>query len=197
LGLPIDDSQQYWNRWQDGEVVVRDIADLARRYPNVRAVRWKSETPGLSHLGLHLTVPPGPDSRHIVLRTGRIDTLEPHNGLPPEPMMILMRWLARESSEQTEWARRALNRTAVTWQFDTADGLRYAPHFDAAGEFADYADCRTVSLRCGEAPANAVAASDSIEIPWQPGIHGDGSLELQARLTTVVRDLLDHRREGV
>jgi hypothetical protein len=193
LGLPIDDSLQYWNRWQDGEVVVRDIADLARRYPSVRAVRWKSETGGLSHLGLHIDAPPGPVSRHIVLRTGRIDTLESHNGMPPESMMILMRWLARESAERTEWARGALNRTAVTWQFDTADGLRYAPHFHAAGDFTDHADRRSVNLRCGDAQASARVLRESIEISWQPGVHGDGSLELQARLTSIVRDLLEDR----
>lgn len=194
LGLPVDDALQYWNRWSDGEVVVRDIADLARRYENVRPVRWKSRQSGLGHLGLSIAPATGAGSRHIVLRTGRIDTLEPHDGLPPEPMMILVRWLARESAEQTAWARRALNRTTVTWQFDTADGLRYATHFRSAGELGEHADTRTFCLCSIEASAGA--GNDVIAIPRPLGVDGDGSLDYQAYLTAIVRGLLEERPPG-
>lgn len=196
LGLPLDDAVQYWNRWQDGEVTVRDIGDMPRRYRRLFAVRWASRRPGLAHLGLSLDAPGAAARRRLVLRTGRIDSLEPHDGVPPEPMMILMRWLAREAAEQTPWARRHLADTSVTWQFDTADGLRYSTHFDSAARLRDV-PAKVVRLRMpGFADEKAghgagrPAGSDEIVLPPVAGVHGDGSLDFQYALTGCVRRLL-------
>ncbi|RMF71330.1 MAG: hypothetical protein D6744_18085, partial [Planctomycetota bacterium] len=38
VGLPLDDAVQYWTRWEDPRVVLRDIADLTRRFAPLQAV---------------------------------------------------------------------------------------------------------------------------------------------------------------
>lgn len=190
-GQPLDDMLQYWNRWDDGAIVVRDIADLARRYPELRAVRWVGRDPGVARLGLALdgdAAAPGADAgrqRRVLLQTGRIDALAPHDGVPPEAMMILMRNCAREVREQTAWARR-LRGIQLTWQFDTADGLKYVPQFEAA---SGNGAMRIVRLRHGSG-AGDEGGSDAIELRTRLGLHGDGSLALQAELTAQVRALV-------
>lgn len=197
LTAPIKEHVQYWNRWGDMNVIVRDIADLASRYAPLHAVRWAGNSVGVAHLGLALRPADGPARRHLLIRTGRIDTRVVHAGLPPEPMMIFMKWLAREARERTPWAGRHLTQTAVTWQFDTADGLKYATHFDAADPPAGVA-MEVINLRLpqagGVAPAGAPA--NAIVFEQDEGLHGDASLIFQDTLTNRLRRFIERRSSG-
>lgn len=83
--------------------------------------------------------------------------------------MIFLKWLCREWTQQTPWAQRHLAGRSICWQFDTADGQRYATLYEAAPP-AEGAT-RTLHLR-----------GDSI--PVRLGMLGDGSHEFQAALTT-------------
>ena len=139
LAAPIKEHVQYWNRWDNADTVVRDIADLARRYAPLRAVRWASADAALVHLGLTLVPADAASGRHLIVATGRIDNCAIHDGVPPEPMMIFMKWLAREVREQTDWAREYLSGLRVIWQFDAADGRKYAANYDAADAATDRA----------------------------------------------------------
>ncbi len=186
LAGPIEEGLQYWNRWEDGGIVLRDIADLARRYPSVATLRWSGEGE-LASLGLAVGGTEEP-RRTIVLRSGRMDNLDPHDGVPPEPMMILMKWLGRECSEQTPFARRHLATTQLVWQFETGDGVRQATHFRAAP--AALAAPRQIRLRCG--PVDDVVQTDpgNWMLPSDHGVHGDRSFEIQAALAARVRGVL-------
>jgi len=184
LGLPIKEHVQYWNRWGAGNTIVRDIADLERRCVPLRAVRWARDSSSVARLGISLDALESGPARHLFIRTGRIDNIAVHDGLPPEPMMIFMKWLAREVRELTDWARQNLAHQAITWQFDTVDGLKYAANFDAA-ESLDGRDIESVRLRLGEPPAPGAGRDtrDPVYLPDEDGLHGDGSLILQDRLT--------------
>ncbi len=195
LGQPIPDNVQYWNRWDDGNVIVRDIGDLTRRCPPLRTLRWASTTPGLAHLGIRLDASTGTARRHLVIRTGRMDGLDVHDGLPPEPMVIFLKTLVREQRDQTPWAARHLANQTVTWQFDTADGLKYAANFDAADELdANQLEISEAVVRLrmatNESPA-AGAQSSVITLPTDEGLHGDRSLQLQNLLTRRLRKLIE------
>lgn len=193
LGGPIPDSVQYWNRGDDCRVLVRDIADMPRWYPPLRAVRWASEERGIARLGV--TLPGGVtlrSGRHLMICTGRIDQRFSHDGIPPEPMVIFMKWLVREQREGTRWARRFLGGTTVTWQFDTADGLKYAPQYEsAAGVAPDMPACRLVLRTHGGRPAKRVQPpdgwSEALTLPASVGVFGDRSLTYQADLTDRLR----------
>lgn len=185
LGLPVPDHRQYWNRWDDPAVIVRDIGDLARRYPPLRTVRWRSNDAGLAHLGLTIP-PPGPVARHLLLHTGRIDARDTHDGLPPEPLMLLMKWLAREAREQTRWAQRHLADTQFTWACDTRDGLKYAANFDSAQSSAT-AVPELLYLRTGE-PRPGVET-----LPADEGLYGDRAFDWLDTLVTRVRNWLERR----
>jgi hypothetical protein len=194
LGAPLTDDVQYWNRWDDGRVVVRDIGDMPRHYPPLRAVRWASQERGVAQLGIALPADSNTaGSRHLMIRTGRIDQLSSHDGVPPEPMAIFMKWLAREVREQTRWAKRHLRGTTVTWQFDTADGAKYVLHFDSAAGTACARPTRTLTLRTGQGWSARPAAHRTnglarvIKLPADAGVFGDRSLDYQADLSRRLR----------
>jgi len=176
LGLPTADPLQFWNRWDEVDVVLRDIADLARRYEPLRTARWLSSTPGFARLGLSAGPPRA--ARRLMVSTGRVDLESAHDGVPAEPMMIFMKWLAREMREGTPWARAQLADTSVTWQFDTSQGLRRAPLFDAAD---DSAATRVLALGLDDGePANGQTLR---RLAPPHGVLGDGCFEFQEALT--------------
>lgn len=161
-GQPLEDSVQYWNRWNDTAVLVRDIADLARRCPGLHTLRWAGSG-DVAHLGLLAGSSTAP--RRRIVRTGRIDDAGLHDGIPAEPMMIFMKWLAREMQENPGGVRAWLGEDALAWQFDTADGLRFAALFEGA-------------------PPAGQERDRALRLPaCSGGVFGDGSLEAQARLT--------------
>ncbi|GMU81227.1 MAG: hypothetical protein AMXMBFR47_10980 [Planctomycetota bacterium] len=197
---PVDDWAQYWNRWDDIRIVVRDIADLARRFSPLRPVRWASPDRSRVVLGLALEPRPhaangdGKPRRHILLKTGRIDNLEPHTGLPAEPMMIVMKMLAREVREDTAWARRHLEGVAVTWQFETAGGQRYATLFDAptgaiAAPPTDVYRLGVVAPSTSDLAQPAPAGDDEYDLtlPASAGFLGDRAHAWQERLNSAIR----------
>jgi hypothetical protein len=184
LAAPIKEHVQYWNRWDNADTVVRDIADLARRYTPLRAVRWASDDAGLVHIGITLVPTDATSGRHLIIATGRIDSCAIHDGVPPEPMMIFMKWLAREAREQTDWARQYLSGLMVTWQFDAADGLKYAANYDAADAATDRAPAVVRVRMGGEAGEGLVLADDE-------GLFGDGALEIQDVLTRHLRRAIE------
>lgn len=182
LGRPLADSVQYWNRWDDTSVVVRDIADLSRRYWPLQPVRWAAADAEVARLGVRLGAPGA--MRRLRIVTGRIDTGGFHDGLPAEPFMIAMKWLAREVREQTAWARKYLPGLEVVWEFESAVGLKYAVLYDAAA--ADELETRVVDLRA-ETDEHAIefgAARRPIAAAVRElGVLGDGSVEFQAGLS--------------
>lgn len=201
LGGPLTDDVQYWNRWDETHIVVRDLLELARRYPPLRPQRWNSNQPGLARLGLTL---PAREAarRHLVVRTGRIDNLEPHDGLAPESAAIFMKWLAREAREGTAWARRHLDRTSVTLQFDTRAGLRYAHAYEAAPEHRAGHAHDQLTVRC-VAPGRAGRATSAEPVAGgarggrtdaivdDVGLFGDGSHAFQMRLSRLLRAAIE------
>lgn len=202
LGGAIGDDVQYWNRWDDTAIVVRDIAELPKRYKPLRAVRWRTEGGSLLPLGISL-VPEGATdgARHIVLRTGRIDSAGLHDGVPPEPMMIFMKWLSREWREQTPWAKRHLRNTVVTWQFETALGARYAFGYGSA-ETLPGGRSREVVLRMRpEDVKTGVAAEEGVSggaealvFSRDEGVFGDEAIDFQASLSARLRGVIQGRK---
>jgi hypothetical protein len=149
----------------------------------------------LAHLGITQPALGGSPARHLLVRTGRIDQRDPHDGLPAEPLMIFMKWLAREACERTSWARQHLTRQSITWQFDTAEGLKYAVQFDAATEFPGV---RTDILRTRFEPASDAASEPgTLTLAADEGLHGDAALELQEALTRRLRAWIEHGGEGL
>ncbi|MEP0846134.1 MAG: hypothetical protein HRF50_04840 [Phycisphaerae bacterium] len=191
LALPLEDCVQYWNRWDDAQVVLRDIADLSRRYRLLRPVRWASGPTRLAHLGVALQ--PAAARRRLVLRSGRIDRCAVHDGVPPEPMMILMKSFAREVAERTPWAVRHLCDSTLVWQFDTAEGLRYAVHYDSAETLGPTPEAGCLRLRSDDRRRSSVEARGPDErlMPLDVGVHGDRSLEYQRDLTHAVRQWIE------
>lgn len=191
LAAPLADHVQYWNRWATGDVLIRDITDLAGRYPPLRPVRWAAAGGPVAHLGLALSMPDEHARPPLLIRTGRVDDTAPHDGLPAEPMMIFMKWLAREVREQTPWARTHLAGRTVFWQFDTADGLKYAAQFEAAQSANGYPP-QVVRLRLATGAAPRSEPGDLlITIPQDEGLHGDGSPAWQDALTRRLTRLLE------
>jgi hypothetical protein len=211
LAAPIAEHVQYWTRWEDANTIVREIAELARRYTPLRAVRWASADPARAHLGITLALPGDRPTRHILFCTGRMDSLEVHDGLPPEPMMIFMKWLAREAREQTAWARQHLAGKAVTWRFATADGLKYAVNYDAEWDVAQppLPTPETVRIRLDpkkgvrnllrESPPAPLRGKRFLTPFFEPritltddeGLHGDRSLLFQDTLTGHLRRVIE------
>ncbi len=198
LGAPLADHLQYWNRWDDDGVVVRDICDFARRTAPLQALRWQPTRGGVEQLGVAL-VPPGPVTEQVLLRTGRIDGADRHDGVPPEAMCIFIRWLAREVREQTDWARQHLAARVVTWQFDAAEQVKFAVNYDSALSLGDV-PTRVVHLRRGgEADfvgpprpvSTRVAREDLLTLDVDEGLYGDGSLAFQEELTQRLRAVLE------
>jgi hypothetical protein len=191
LGAALPDEVQYWNRWDDSQIVVRDISDLARRYPPLQAVRWAAPNGDSVALGVALPGLAGAGSdQTLLLRTGRIDNLARHPGLPPEPLVIFMKMLAREAREHTAWARRYLGRLTVVWQFDSAAGLRYAANY-ASAVTVSAAVAQTVLLTRG-AEAEPAGGLGRIEVfADDEGLFGDGALEYQGRLSRRLRGLIE------
>lgn len=188
-GGPLDDDVQYWNRWDDDTVLLRDVADLARRFPELTTVRWRG-TDHLAHLGLSVALPDVPTDRQLLVRTGRMDQVDLHDGVPPEAMIIAMKALARAVRDRTPWAQRYLAGLRVTWQFDTASGLRYAVAYRSAQGLADLPATRTVRIVAGP-PATDAPAVETLYLADDPGLLGDGALALQAELTRWLRGQIE------
>jgi hypothetical protein len=130
--------------------------------------------------------------RELLIQTGRIDDRALHDGVPPEPMMIWLKFLAREAREQTAWARQHLCNQAVTWQFDTAVGLKYVAQFLAAPAF-ETPPCG-VRLRCAASdgvvpPAHAVR--QAIVLREDEGIFGDGAFRVLRALAAQVGRVME------
>ncbi len=194
LGGPLEDALQYWTRWDEMPVVVRDIADLARRFEPLRPVRWRAETADVAHLGLALEMPGPAPTAAVLLQTGRMDNAALHDGLPPEPLMILMKMLAREARERTPWAARHLTGTLVLWQFDTAAGLKYATGYAAAPPLPERVRRVVARLRGG---AVGEVATDPAVIRLtlsDEGFCGDRSIQFQTELTARIRQAIESAR---
>lgn len=194
LAQPIADSVQYWNRWDMSHVVLRDIAEMPRRYQPLRAVRWKSRERGVASLGIVLSAPNEQGrTRRLVIRTGRIDRRCSHVGVPPEPMIIFMKWLAREAREQTRWAVRHLKDTSITWQFDAAEGLKYALLYDAATAADSSPAAASLTIVTDDVGASGPTSParrggvSTMTIPRDAGVYGDLSLDYQSDLTNRLR----------
>jgi len=110
-----------------------------------------------------------------------------------------MKWLAREAAERTAWAARYLTRLRVTWQFDSAAGLRYVVSYASAAEIGtagretvvclstrSAAEPAATDARIADAPAELILAEDV-------GVFGDGSLAFQSELTGRLRELIERR----
>jgi hypothetical protein len=129
--------------------------------------------------------------------SGRIDQHAVHDGVPPEPMAIFIKSLAREVRERTRWACRFLSDTTVSWQFDTAAGLKYALHYDSAASPAGHAPQALLILRAAGSSRGdqAVHVSRSTPITWSvpadAGIFGDRSLIYQAELNRRLRGWIE------
>jgi hypothetical protein len=185
VGAPLPDAVQYWNRWEDMDVVVRDLADVPHRCPPLKVARWATNDPRCARLGIVVTGLGARLRRHTIIQTGRIDAAAAHGGLPPEPMTIFMKWLAREVREQTNWARRHLTGRVVTWQFDTVAGLKYVCHFDSAAWIGDL-PVETVNVRLGPEAVTRPRRSPPNNEIWlndDEGLLGDRSLCFQEELT--------------
>ena len=185
LGLPIADDLQYWNRWDDTRVVARDIADLGRRY-GLRPVRWRAAPAGATRLGLCLDAA-GPNAgRTLILSSGSIDA-GCGDGIPPEPLMILMKQLARDVRERSKWATDRLGHVRLIWRFETQAGSRYATMYDAALPGDDTG--HTVELRTGDCESGAYVTDlgDRWVLRRLRGLLGDESLLFQQELDTTAR----------
>jgi hypothetical protein len=190
VGEPLEDQVIYWNRWEEADVLVRDLADAPRRYPEMQAVRWASPNPEIAHLGLSLAATDQPVSRHILISSGRMDHAGAHDGVPAEAMFQFCKWLAREMREQTAWVRQNLAQTRVTWQFDTVLGLRHALDYPSGSGIVDQPPpTGALRVRDGrwtratEAADAAVPFDREVTLTVMPGVYGDGSLDYQRVLT--------------
>lgn len=198
VGGPLDDGVQYWTRWNETPVVVRDVGELPRRYPPLRTLRWAPTAEGVERLGLSLPAMKKSGAiRHLMICSGRIDQAGPHDGLPPEPFEIFMKWLVRERRERTAWAEKHLADTTVTWQFDTAEGLKYACLYGSATEVAMPKPCNMLYVQsnarmCAGVAAEKTGKSATVwRLPAGAGIFGDRSHEYQADLTRRLRGRIE------
>lgn len=191
LDLPLPDAAQYWTRWEEVPVILRDIAELPRRYEPLRALRWAGGEQGLAELGISIA-PAGPIREHVLISTGRIDCAGRHDGLPPEPMMIFMKWLAREARQQSEWFVREFDGIAVTWIFQSAVGTEYVSQYPAADARLTSAPSRMVRLRLYGGAEQGNAHTIAIQAP--AGVLGDGSLDFQSDFTRRVMEIIVRAR---
>lgn len=200
LGGAIDPWAQFWCRWHEDHIVVRDIADLAKRYPTLRTARWQSEDPAIATLGITLDsrtlqAPPHDNGgatakrRHILIDTGRMDARDYHDGVAPELMIICMRQLAREVAEQTAWARANLRQATITWRFETAAGLKYATLFESALPLQTQPVTHALRIRTDApgGPRRDEPPTADLILPADAGLFGDGALEIQSRLGEFLR----------
>ncbi len=186
-GVPLDDAIQYWNRWDDALVVVRDIADMQRRCIPLQTVRWLADEPHAARLGLSLIG--GRPQKHVLISTGRIDATGVHDGVPPEPMQIFMKWLAREAREQTDWYRRHADQLAITWQFDVQAGLKYASQYDSATRLPR--DLPLDVIRIAMANESTTHANGTMVLEPPGGVLGDGAFAFQTELTRRLRAAIE------
>lgn len=198
LCAPLADGAQYWNRWDDLNIVIRDIADLTRRYRALRAVRWAGPADHIASLGLALAPTRGETKRTLLIRTGSIDFQAATPGVPPEPVLLLMKHFAREADEGTSWARKHLADTTLIWQFDTAAGQKYALHFESAAG-AGGGGLHTLEIeatdRSAAAPEVSAARCQSIAIDVNASIFGDRSLAISKSLQTTIRRWIAKTRQ--
>jgi hypothetical protein len=204
LGVPADDAIQYWHRADDTQVLLRDLSDISDRYPPLQATRRTDPDACCARFSIVLPATDGAGAGMLVVSTGRIDPADLHDGLPPEPLVILMKMLSREAQERSPWAQRYLRRVSVVWHFESRTGLRYAGRYPAAR--LDLRKAEVVRLRSGAGP-DASTGSDGLPAPsfeevltLRDGPLGDGSLEfqaaLQARLRRWVEQVAGGRRPG-
>ena len=83
----------------------------------------------------------------------------------------------------------------MTWQFDSAEGLRYATQFDAADVASDVKP-EVVRVRLAEDESSVDATGDVITLPGDEGLHGDGALALQDTLARHLRRVLEGAARG-
>lgn len=183
-GADIDDDLQYWNRWDEAAVVVRDISEMPRRYPVVRTMRW-APVGDVARLGLAVApASDGPAQREMMICTGRADAVERHDGLPPEPMQIFLKRIARDALQGSAFARGSLRDTTVIWQFDSADGLKHATAYESAATLPPARERRVLRIVAGE-------RDDFSGSEWtlrlDEGVFGDGAFDIETRLYPALR----------
>jgi hypothetical protein len=196
LARDVPDAVQYWNRWDEEAVILRDLADLERRYPPLRTVRWAGGEHSIEggsarvvRVGVELPALSGAaTARRLLIRTGRIDQRDAHEGLPAEPLAIFMKWLGREARERTEWALKNLRDVSVCWQFDCAVGMRYALHYAAVDGIERATDVLLArGAHDGGGEGQLQVREDNglsmLQIDCATGIFGDRSLQFQEQLT--------------
>ncbi|MGE3181562.1 MAG: hypothetical protein AB7N71_08025, partial [Phycisphaerae bacterium] len=174
FGVPIPDTVQYWNRWDQTDIVMRDIGEMPKRFPGLATQRWVRSTADQAELGLALHQVGA--SRSLTIETGRIDLLDAHDGIPPEAMMLAMKWLAREARERTPWFQEHLVRTDVVWRFSAKGAGKYVTHFHAAA--CPPADQKQDVLRLRTEPSR----EGDVTLPVVTGFFGDGALAHQELL---------------
>lgn len=204
LGAPLDDGLQYWNRWDDFSIVLRDIADLSKRWACLHPVRWAS-TDNVAKLAVALDARPSgrvgasgngrpADAWHIV--TGRADLAARSDGVPAEPMIILMKSLAQERQAASAWAERFLRDRVLMWQFDAADALRYATHYDSAASLGPLTASRWLRVRLAQVDAPQFRRGEpesTLVVPRDLGVFGDRSLGWQGDLARAVRAWIERK----
>lgn len=187
LGGPLEDETQYWNRWDETHIIIRDIADMTRRYSGLQPVRY---APHRERITLGLALNSANTQRRLLIDTGRIDLQEHHDGVPPEPLMIVMRWLERRSREQTPWARRYLAGCGITWCFSSAAGQKYATMFQAAP--SGTAALQHLHIRMGrEDRIDRYNDTMFATLRDDVGILGDGSMGFVERLMTMIAGAIE------
>ncbi|MBL8880489.1 MAG: hypothetical protein JNG88_15360 [Phycisphaerales bacterium] len=183
-GCPLSEDGQYWNRWDETHIIIRDIADMTRRYAGLQPARF---APGGGAALLGITLKPNEARRHVIFETGRIDLRERHDGVAPEPMMIVMRVLERRLREGDAWALRNLAGCGVTWVFASASGHKYATMFPA-GAAINAESTSFVQMRMSDADtAETMASVRRITLRDDVGLLGDGSIEFVGRLMERVK----------
>jgi hypothetical protein len=188
-GAPLSERVLFWNHWSDTSVILRDIADLPRRYTHFRTLRWASDDSNIAALGLSFAAET--PRRHLILQTGRIDRAQRLDGLPAEAMISFMKYLEREWREQTDWGRRFLTGWRITWQFESASGLRNVVEYDSAQGVRPEQPTTYLAVRTSTAGDSDETRSGGIEIPISEGILGDESLAAQEILTDRLCDVIE------
>ena len=192
LAGPLDERLQYWVPSREPNIVLREIAELPRHHPGLRAIRWSTGGDGVMHLGLTLESDAANGARrHLIVQTGRIDHRRGATSLPPEAMMCLMKHLAVETRESTEWARRHLAGMTLTWQFDSeADECFRHVYGSAECVTGGVATAPTVVCLIDEelnrVPDTMVDGAKKLSIGVRHGVLGDGSIDYQRELARLL-----------
>lgn len=189
LGGEVAEETQYWSVSESVTRVVRDVAELCRRYEPLRAIRWA--TTADEPLALGVTLGMGADTTgrtvlrgkagaggHVVLRTGRIDLPSELGGVPAEAMMIVMKQLARRVRDGTIGWRRVQR---VTWQFEAAAGQLHAHLYASAEGVGVDAGARVISV--GGAGADG---PKDVRLGARLGPFADGSHQVVEELLGIV-----------